>query len=298
MSSDCKIGLHVLLFDVDEFFDRYMQNCAPFFDKIYAAYSDTPWSYKETDIKNSTSIEAVREKWGDKLTIIEGRWDTDEGQRNSCLDQALKDGCTHLVIQDADEFYEESIYPSLLASIAQNPDYDAYRTRWNTFWKSTDYILAHKGRPANDSVVFAINIAKGNRFVHMRDCSPRTSLQLDGICYHLSYVRSDEYIYRKLNTWSHARDFDTERWYQDKWLRWYPGKRNLHPVEPDKWAEAIPFTGKLPDALRDFPAPDNSIYKPSPFERVQDAFTTAREYADKTLARMMRSFRKRIGTSR
>jgi hypothetical protein len=146
----------------------------------------------------------------------------------------------------------------------------------------------------SSSVIFAINIRKGNRFIDKRDCAQKTSFQLENVCYHLSYARSDKYIYRKLNTWGHAIDFDTDRWFQQKWLRWYPEKRNLHPVEPDKWTKSIPFTGQLPEALRDFPMPENSIYKPTHFEWMKDIFINIRELVEKIWARQKRSIHKRI----
>ncbi|GAU07326.1 hypothetical protein [Desulfoplanes formicivorans] len=294
MSNDCKIALHVLLFDVDEFIDRFMENCTPFFDKIYAAYSEKSWGYKNLNIKNNTNINLIKEKFGDKITIIKGYWKTEEEQRNACIDQAIKDGYTHLAIQDVDEFYTEDVYPLMINTIKKNPDYDVYRTRCNTFWKTTEYILSYKGQHADNSIVFAINIIKGNRFIDKRNCALKTSLQLEEICYHLSYVRSDEYIHRKINTWAHAMDFDTERWFQNKWLRWYPGKRNLHPVEPDKWTKAIPFTGQLPEALRNFPIPENSIYSPTLTDRTKDLFVNVQEYTEKTWSRLKRSIKKRI----
>lgn len=292
--NDCKIALHVLLFDVDYFIDHYMSNCSPFFDKIYAAYSIKPWSYNKTEILNSTSLDAIRAKWGHKLTIIEGFWATEEEQRNACIDQALRDGYDYLAIQDDDEFYLESDYQALLDSISANKDYDQYKTRWNTFWKRTDYVLARGNNPAADSVTFALNIGKGVRFVDKRASNAKTTLQTNFICYHMSYVRSDSYIFRKINTWGHSTEFNRDKWFQDKWLAWYPEKHNLHPVEPAMWTKAIPFRGSLPKALEGMPHPENTIHTPSNIERAKDQFVRFNEYLQRTLARLCRSIKKRL----
>jgi predicted SAM-dependent methyltransferase len=69
---------------------------------------------------------------------------------------------------------------------------------------------------------------------------------------------------------------DIQQWYADKWLRWYPGKKNLHPVSPAAWEKAVPFTGDLPKSLVGFDYGSFAAYTPSPKEKLCDALRNLR----------------------
>ena len=55
---------------------------------------------------------------------------------------------------------------------------------------------------------------------------------------HFSWVRSNEQMLRKLRSWSHAKDFDTERYYREVWSRApteWKTLHDFHPLTPPKW---------------------------------------------------------------
>ena len=68
-----------------------------------------------------------------KIELIEGDWETDEDERNTCLRKAKNDGFDFLIIQDADEFFIKDDYKKNIKKIIQNPDYELYTTPVRAF---------------------------------------------------------------------------------------------------------------------------------------------------------------------
>ena len=63
-------------------------------------------------------------------------------------------------------------------------------------------------------------------------------LARDETMLHFSWVRSQEQMLRKLQSWGHSRDFDTERYYREIWSRApteWSRLRDFHPLTPATW---------------------------------------------------------------
>lgn len=272
-----RFAVHVLMFDCDEFILRMIDNCAPFVDRIYVAYSKVPWNAynprARKQYKNTTDKSIVKlSRHVDKIELIEGVWDTDEDQRNACLDRARQDGFDYLIIQDADEFYTNEDYQNNLLEISRNPDWDSYVTPWYVFWKSLDYVWEdQEGSIALGYPEFALNCRTDVRFTRSRRNNAEKHYQLPGLCFHLSYVRTDEKIYRKIRTWGHAHQFDSDAWYHFKWRRWNDATTDLHPF-PGTVRRAVRYTGRLPEVLADFESPPVTISVPTLANRIEDCF--------------------------
>jgi hypothetical protein len=218
-----KFATHVLLFSQDKWILKNIDNSGPFVDKIYISWSDEPWTYNKDargNFKNKSNLELLKKsKYYDKIEIISGVWDTEESQRNACVDKAKKDDIDYLITHDADEFYTYDTFAKLINDIKENPNYDFYTTPWVSFWKTFDNIIV--GENGSTIIGFpeiAINIKKGIRFVRCRKPSGTKVKQLDCLCYHASYVLNDEECWDKISTWGHTHQFDREKWYKTKWL--------------------------------------------------------------------------------
>jgi len=252
-----KFATHVVLFGQDKWIMRNIVNAYPHVDKIYIAYSEKPWSYNpnaRSQYKNSFNLDIIRNTmYADKIHIIEGVWDTEEDQRNACAAQAAIDGMDYLIIHDADEFYHDRDFEELKNFIWGNPNYDYYKVAWYCFWKTFNYILLDtNGNKIVGYPEFCINLKRGVRFQSKRRPDKSNFLILppdQGICYHGSYVLTNEELLQKINTWGHTNDFNKERWYNEKWLNWKEGDRDLHLVTPNAWSQAVWFDGKLPDVI-------------------------------------------------
>jgi hypothetical protein len=289
----------ILYFDCDQFILRTIENCAPHVEKIFVAYSPVPWTYNpeaRKNIKNPSTPEILSQsQYRDKIQLIEGTWETEEAQRNEVLDLAKSEGFDYLIIQDADEFFRSEDYQLNLKTIEQNPNFAFYKTPWYQFWKSTKWVILCKysylyknGVPCQKfyntttcfSMAFAINIKANVRFHRCRmPTNIDDYLVLPGICYHLSYVMSDEQVERKIRTYGHTNQIDHKNWLKWKWYGWNPKTRFLHPIESQVWTKAVAFTGQLPKELENFPE-QNNLSKPLPLQE------SIREFVWETRARL------------
>ncbi len=272
-----KFSVHVLLFSNEEYVLKMIQNCGDFVDKIYVAYSEFPWSYNpnaRNQFKNTSNPNVLKKSpYYDKIEVIEGVWDLDEDQRNSCLEKAKKDGYDYLLIQDADEFYLPEEYESNLQTLLDNPDYDYYYVPWYLFWKSPEFVVKDRnGSIFSAFPEFAVNLKKDLHFIRARKVNSTNGLYLKGVCYHLSYVLTDDEMFTKVNTWSHCHQFDTGKWYKEKWLQWNRKTKFLWGPNPSQWIKAVPFTGKLPKEILAFNFPKAVEYKETTAEKIKRAF--------------------------
>ena len=251
-----KFATHLILFGNDKWVLKNIENVYPFVEKIYIAYSKFPWIYnpESRDLyTKELDLSFIKESiYYDKIEIIEGIFDTEEIQRNICLDKAVSDGMDFLYIIDSDEFYSFSDFEKMNKYINENSSYNIYRTSWINFWKELDIItIKENGEVIAGFPDVCVNLKKGLRFVNKRTvCKDNIGVIPDVCCFHMSYVLTDDEVKQKIETWGHTKDFDTNKWYQEKWLNWNEDSIGLHPIQPNAWYKAIKFTGELPEVLR------------------------------------------------
>ena len=121
----------------------------------------------------------------------------------------------------------------------------------SNFWKSIDYITVKED---NELIAgypdICINLNKGMRFQNKRTATKENIGVIENvICYHMSYVLTDEEVKRKLETWGHTNDFNIYQWYENKWLNWNENSIGLHPIQPNAWFKAVKYFGELPEVL-------------------------------------------------
>jgi hypothetical protein len=253
-----RIATHVLLFGQEKWILKNLENAYPHVDVIYLSYSEKPWTYNpnaRNQYKNNREIldKIIKSPWADKIHFIVGEWDTEEQQRNRCVQCAQRDGIDYLIIHDADEFYSNVEFQSLIEEMKRYPDYDYYKVSWICFWKNFNYsLLDENGNYIVGQPEFAINVKRGVEFVSKRrPNSTNFKLLTSGICYHGSYVLTNEELLQKINTWGHTNEFDKNYWYNEKWLKWTEESTNLHLVHPPAWSKAAKFDGRLPEVIAD-----------------------------------------------
>lgn len=252
-----KIAAHILYFDCEDKILAAIENCAPFVDKIYISYSKYPWSYNleaQEKYLNTSSLKALeKSKYKNKLEVIEGKWNLEENQRNECAKKAKAEGFDYLIVHDADEFYFFEDYKGNIEEIKKNPDFDLYRVPWISFWKNAKYVIENKkGEIVAGYPEFAINLNRNVKFSRARTTNAKTVYKLPGLCFHLSYVSTNYFVFRKIKTWGHSHQFDTDKWYAEKWLSWQPNSKNLHPIKPSAWKKAKEYIGPLPEIIIKF----------------------------------------------
>lgn len=215
--------------------------------------------------------------YNSKIKIVEGIWDSEEDQRNAVVKQAREDEMDFLIIQDPDEFYLTEEYLKNLKTIEQYPTYPFYYNPWINFWKRLDQallerknILGTRYSTLSISANFALNLRQFPD-IHFQDCRRPNFRQgegyrLPGICYHLSYVHSDEDMNRKVSTWGHSHQVHKE-WMRYKWYGWTNKTKFLHPLSGPIWQKVVRFNGDLPKELEDFPLLNQQHIQLTPEQR-------------------------------
>jgi hypothetical protein len=275
-----KIAVHILAYNVSGFIASVLANVEPYVDRIYIAHSERPFGYtpdSRLNHRNPTSVSYLRSlSLSSKVLILEGDWLAEDMMRNSCLAKAREEGMDWLITQDADEFYTEAGWASILRALRMSVGCDQLVTTWYNFWKSSDYVLVHKNGSIKDTNAgFALRCGSNAVFVNRRITNAVSSRIIDVPCYHYGYVMTDAQMREKLSTWSHSHEVNRERWYADKWLGWSENSKNLHPVAPWIWRRAIRFPLEQPVFAHEFSLPISMSPFRSRFRRIGEKFHDA-----------------------
>ena len=265
-----RIATHTLSYNVSRFIPDVIDNAGPHVDKIFVAYSRRPWGYNphaRANFTNPTRIEEFRAaKHYDKIEFIEGDWDTDEGMRNACLERAKAQGFDWLIAQDADEFYTDHAWRQIrhfLETVGEDVKY--VRTTWYNYWKTAQYILVYDHGAIKDAMAsFAIRCHPDIHYTRSREPNVPHRYLLDTPAHHFGWALSDEEMLLKVQTWMHTTEFDPQAWYRMKWLGWNERTRNLNPMNPTLWRQAIRTPFELPDFAQKY-APSLEGHRVPPF---------------------------------
>jgi hypothetical protein len=254
-----KFATYVMVFDQNKWIMRNLENAYPHVDRIYVMYSKLPFTHNPEARKtftNSFDLNIIKQsKYMDKISIIEGNWDSDTEQRNFCLQCAKADGFDYLMVHDADEFYFHDDFEKIISIVKKYKDADVFHINEYVFWKSFKYIIINsEGTKIGAVAQSIVNLHTIEKYDYLRDveifCKQLTIP--DVICYHGSYVLSDQEAYKKIKTWSHFGDFNTDKWYYEVWLPWTLESKNLHPMWPEVWSHCEIYKDLLPEVIKDF----------------------------------------------
>jgi glycosyltransferase involved in cell wall biosynthesis len=246
------VAAQMLGYGINRFLPDCLSHVLPHVDKLFVGYSSRPFSYnkrvRETETNPTPRESFTALSLESRIEIIDGDWATEEDARNACLDAARRQGFDWLLVIDADEFYTEQCWEQLLRSLRASAQRDHIITTWFNFFKSSHYVLVERdGSIKSTNAGFALRCTSNIRFRHRRLTTAERSQVIDCPCHHYGYVMSDAEMRQKISTWSHAADFNRERWYRLKWLNWTLDTRNLHPVVPTAWRKAVRFPLPQPE---------------------------------------------------
>lgn len=275
----------MLYFNAQSTIVQAINNAGPHVSKIYVSYSKYPWNYNKDarkEFTNPSSLEILQKcDFFHLIEVIEGVWESEEEQREQVRRQAVLDGLDFLIIQDADEFYRSIDYERNIEGLYQNRTFSCFQVPWINFWKTTEYVLQYREHNGLTNTIyttcplFAINLSANVRFSSRRLVSPmqkHSTKQLPGVCYHLSWVYSDEDVKRKIFTWGHAHQIDGLKWYRRKWLGWNPKVRNLDPIRYVAIVKAIRFEECLPQEIQSLSNPAQQYHEIAKRERIISTF--------------------------
>ncbi len=247
-----KFGAVYCLYEDYEFLEMSLSSIKDKLDKIIFLVSDIPWNGKPSN--NNDLLEKLNClcKKNSNFELIKDHWANEVDQRNFALKYFYKNNFDYCFIIDSDEIYHDYHFENIKSFILKNPNISAFHIEWNTYWKKQYYVVYPR---ETFTPVIAVKV-DSFQFTHIRQGITsilrtesfvfNTKERYNGIlipnnlaiCFHLSYARTNERIERKLETSTHTKEF-YKNWYDDVWLKWKPENKNLHPVTPSQYKQAI-----------------------------------------------------------
>jgi hypothetical protein len=168
-------------------------------------------------------------------SVIEGEWENQAEQFNFGLSHLGEMGYDWAIICDADEFYTPLGIRVLVEQMEGEEEVKIIRAPYMfVYWKTPFYRISNA---QEDNPVVAIRTSE----IFSDKRTPSLSEYGSAIVFlnHFSYVRSDSEMLKKIKSFEHSYEFDLEKWYNEIWLNWKPKDRNLHPVVPSQFEQAI-----------------------------------------------------------
>jgi len=230
-----KIAALTVAFREAAFIRANVRQFKPFNIDHLVLNSSVPW--RGTYITDNTEELAKSEG----ALVRTGVWENQAEQFNEGLD-ILKDYDWVLIV-DADEFYERKNILRLKNKLEETKA-DAITTPiMEVYWKNFNYRIVPT---QSDGPIIAIK--PNQKFTNKRssDCI-KESFPLK--MHHLSYVRSNKDMMKKITVFEHSYEFDVVKWYYDVWLKWDTSMVNLHPVVPHQFQRAV--YDPLPKEIRE-----------------------------------------------
>ena len=167
--------------------------------------------------------------------VGEGAWKNQAEQFNWGLRALNAKGFKWAIICDADEYYQPISIKIILEEIKKFDREGQIRTPWmEVYWKLPIFRISNK---QTDTPVIAIKTDQ--IFSNKRTPSLSEYGLSSAMLHHFSYVRSDEEMLKKIESFEHSNEFNKMEWYENVWKQWTPTMRNLHPVVPSQFNCAI-----------------------------------------------------------
>lgn len=228
-----KLGCVTLCYHEPRLVVPFIQSMQDRVDEILVLNSTVPWQGEAEDEDKTASI---AESLG--VTVIRHDWPTEQTQRNAGQDYFHdKDW---IIILDPDEYFITEDWDRLNLFLESAP-LDAYVTgNQTTLWKR-GYAI---DPPEDYRQIVAVRPSV--RFVDKRVVDTPWQYAPTNL-WHASWARSDEEIWKKINHYSHAHEFDKLKWFSEVWQS--NRLHDLHPLTPESLKKAVRVV--LPQELDD-----------------------------------------------
>lgn len=259
-----KFGAQYCVYEDSGFLSESVRRIYPLMDKIVFLVGLEPWKGEGTRVLPAETLKLIAslpdpEK---KFVIISRYWATEAEERNDGLAMLHTLGCDWCLIVDDDEMFNRKDLYAAKDIISRELTSTAFLLSQVIYWKDRDTAIENPtlALPAFASTVpGAIFFNEGR--CYMVAGGHWTVFPHEVImCHHLSYVRSEEKMRRKLAAFSHA-DQTKADWLDRVWLKWTPGMENLHPnpKATETFKRAVPASA-MPWKLA--PIPESLSYDP------------------------------------
>ena len=233
------LGAVYCAYNACSFLTESVQRIYPVVDKIIFLVNFKPWLGEpfpaiERTISDILAIPDDKSKF----EIVIGYWKNEAEQRNVGLKILREKDISWCLIIDDDELYNqgelENIRHMLVSAM-----HAAYLIYHQIYWKNRDTIIEglFGSFPTFARTDGRVHFNE-NRMILVNKEYTWFSVSADAIvCHHMSYIRSDEEMSRKIQSFSHADDVVSD-WYERIWLG--DVTTDLHPSVGPRFKRTLP----------------------------------------------------------
>ena len=244
-------GAEYVVYEDSGFLTESVTRIYPLMDKVLFLVGMGPWNGDRDPItvaKTLATIQGIPDP-DHKFTIICKWWATEEDQRNEGLQVLRSQGCDWCMTVDDDELYNREELHQAMEVISTwectNGHVSAWLVSHLIYWKDRDTVI----RELTPAMPVFLHTREHDAYFSQARCfGLRQGVYMvmpphQLVMHHMSYVRSDEQMQRKMSSFSHASE-TASGWYDHIWRHWRPGMRNLHPNDssPEAFSQAIPVS--------------------------------------------------------
>lgn len=250
-------GAQYCVYEDSGFLAESVRRVYPLMDKIVFLVGVEPWNGQGDPAippRTLATILGLRDP-GRKFMIVSKYWKTEAEQRNHGLALLRDLGCAWCMTVDDDEMWNREELRRGLARISAAPaDVTGFCAPNLIYWRRRDLAIPV---PTAAMPVFLSTARDDVNFTEARCYTTWNRWEAfspdELLMHHLSYVRTDEQMKRKLRFFSHAATIPAD-WFERVWLGWHPGMTDLHPSPtPGTFPAAVPVA-RLPWRLEPVPA--------------------------------------------
>lgn len=206
-------------YNEERFIAPHLDHLPDWVEEKLVLVSSRPWYGDDVD------QDLTYEKADSQATVLRYPWKNESEQRNA--GQAYLYDYDWILNLEPDEFFSNEDWEKLHKFLETAPG-QAYTVKQRVFWG--------KGFESDPSEDFVPIIATRPNvlFAEKRNVNTRWETIPDITLLHFAWARTDEEIWKKISHYSHAVDFDIDKWYKEVWLA--RKTENVHPTT----ASAIP----------------------------------------------------------
>jgi len=248
-----KIAAQILAFREKNRIKQAIKQYDGLVDLVIVACSSSPW---EGSLKKDNTYDLaveVSEEIETPVWVFEDYWKTEADQRNFCMEQAKKAKIDWVLISPPDRLFTRETLDTLRHFIqtAEKRNYAMYTL---TYWKDYDTVIL-PDTILNEALIPVYNkdgIPFEFKYANTSGGDGNNPL-CPGIAHHISWVKTDEEIKTKIQSYTHAKEI-IPNWYEEVWLKWKEGMTNFAPTEAYPTSGGIDYKSvikySLPEELR------------------------------------------------
>lgn len=236
------VGAVYCIYEPSVFLFESVKRIYSLVNKIIFLLNFKPWYGEslQTSLANTFYIVTQIPDPDDKFEILSSKWESEAEQRNVGLDLLRERGINWCLIIDDDELYNCSELLNAF-DILEDPKYAAYLMYHQIYWKNRNTIIEGLfGSFPTLAITNGLVTFNENRMILVKSSHTWMTIPADRIvCHHMSYIRSDREMLRKIQNFSHA-DTVALNWYEKIWLNWKDDMTDFHPTTPQAFKKILP----------------------------------------------------------